>query len=139
MILIFNQHIDLSDKNTAVHCVNIPAVQVEKCILLVLVSFPSTALVTYVSLWHPRKGDNLIWAGDRTNPNAKRGLSPAPNGFPLCNPLSLSPHPLFPALHFVVKYSIVVLWVVCGFVADKIAAFCNKSKKTAFAYKTIKD
>ena len=57
------------------------------CALIVLLSFPSTAFVIYVSLWNPRRGDNLIGAGDRTNPNAKRGLSPAPNGFPLIIPL----------------------------------------------------
>ena len=61
--------------------------------------FLYTAFVTAVGLWLSRKGDNLIGAGDRKNPT-KRGLSPAPNGFPLCNPLSLSPHPLFLALHF---------------------------------------
>ncbi|MCI7351011.1 MAG: hypothetical protein MSH60_09720 [Ruminococcus sp.] len=69
------------------------------CTLTVQLSFLSTAFVISVSLWNPRRGDNLIGEGDRKNPT-KRGLSPSPNGFPLCTPLSLSPLPLFPALHF---------------------------------------
>ena len=49
-------------------------------------SFLSTAFVTFVTVWLSRRGGtymgNAKMQRDTTNPNAKQGVSPAPNGSP---------------------------------------------------------